>query len=126
MRFESGHPIFPAAAVSAVLCAFAALSPAAAAASGPPVAGAGVGAGGIALGASEGGVTDHAYVVAPPDWAYVTARAPGSFLDCGEGAEVRRTDHDGRDAPQLSCGVSITETLVVPAASHRARLIVHY
>jgi hypothetical protein len=83
-------------------------------------------AGGIAVGESQGGVTDRAYVSAPPGYAYTIARESGSFLDCGEGDEARQTDASGRDMASLSCGVTLTETIVIPAAADSARIIVHY
>lgn len=83
-------------------------------------------AGGIALGESHGGITDQAYVIAPPHWLYVVEKEPGSFLDCGEGQETRSTDASGRDVAALTCGVTLTETVVIPAASTSARIIVHY
>lgn len=83
-------------------------------------------AGGVALGDSQGGVTDRAYVTAPPNYAYVVERESGSFLDCGEGMDGRSTDADGRDMAGLRCGVTLTETVVIPAASKSARLVVHY
>lgn len=83
-------------------------------------------AGGLALGESHGGITDQAYVIAPPNWLYVVERERGSFLDCGEGQETRSTDASGRDVAELTCGVTLTETIVIPAASTSARIIVHY
>lgn len=83
-------------------------------------------AGGVALGESHGGITDQAYVIAPPDFLYVVERERGSFLDCGEGQETRSTDKAGRDAAELTCGVTLTETVVIPAASTSARIIIHY
>jgi len=83
-------------------------------------------AGGVAFAEPSGGVTDTVYVVAPPNYAYVIARAPGSFLDCGTGAERRATDADGRDAAALFCGVSLTETVATPDVGAPARLFVHY
>ncbi|NWG70883.1 MAG: hypothetical protein HXY23_04620 [Parvularculaceae bacterium] len=83
-------------------------------------------AGGVALGDSEGGITDRAYVTAPPHYAYVVERESGSFLDCGEGMDGRATDVDGRDLAALRCGVTLTETVVIPAASKSARLVIHY
>ncbi|MFZ5618791.1 MAG: hypothetical protein ACOZAA_15865 [Pseudomonadota bacterium] len=97
-----------------------------AALSGPARAGGERSAGGLALGESHGGIADQAYVVAPPDWLYVVERERGSFLDCGEGQEVRKTDESGRDAAELTCGVTLTETIVIPAASASARIIVHF
>ncbi len=84
------------------------------------------GAGGVAIGEGRGGVADEAFVVAPPHYLYVVEKEPGSFLDCGEGQETRQTDESGRDAAALSCGVSLTETIVIPAASVSARIIIHY
>jgi hypothetical protein len=89
-------------------------------------ANAGGGAGGVAIGEGHGGVADEAFVIAPPHYFYVVEKEPGSFLDCGEGQEVRRTDDSGRDEAALSCGVTLTETIVIPAASASARIIIHY
>lgn len=83
-------------------------------------------AGGIAIGAHEGGVTDRAFINAPPNYHYIVERAPGSFVDCGAGMDARVTDQAGRSVAPLSCGVTLTETIVIPAASSSARLIVHY
>lgn len=83
-------------------------------------------AGGVALGEARGGVTDGAFVTAPPDYAYVVEREAGSFLDCGDGMDARATDADGRDLAALNCGVTLTETLAIPAAARSARIIVHY
>lgn len=83
-------------------------------------------AGGLALGESHGGITDQAYVMAPPHWLYVVEKERGSFLDCGEGQEIRKTDSSGRDVAALTCGVTLTETIVIPAASTSARIIVHF
>lgn len=91
----------------------------------PALAGEGS-AGGLALGESHGGITDQAYVIAPPHWLYVVEKERGSFLDCGEGQETRSTDASGRDVAALTCGVTLTETIVIPAASTSARIIVHY
>lgn len=84
------------------------------------------GAGGLALGEGRSGITDRAYVIAPPNWLYVVEKEPGSFLDCGAGMEVRATDPDGRDLAALTCGVTLTETVVIPAASASAKIIIHY
>jgi hypothetical protein len=89
-------------------------------------AAAGLGAGSLALGDSQGGVTDRAYISAPPNWSYVVEREPGSFLDCGAGMDARQTDSDGRDLAGLNCGVTLTETIVIPAVARSARIIVHY
>lgn len=91
----------------------------------PALAG-GRSAGGLALGESHGGITDQAYVIAPPNWLYVVERERGSFLDCGDGQETRATDESGRDVAELTCGVTLTETIIIPAASASARIIVHY
>ncbi len=91
----------------------------------PALAG-GRSAGGLALAEGHGGITDQAYVIAPPNWLYIVERERGSFLDCGEGQETRATDDSGRDVAELTCGVTLTETIVIPAASASARIIVHY
>lgn len=83
-------------------------------------------AGGLAIGETHGGIADEAFVIAPPHYLYVVEKEPGSFLDCGEGQETRATDDAGRDAAALSCGVTLTETIIIPAASASARIIVHY
>ena len=83
-------------------------------------------AGGVALGDSKAGLTDRAYVVAPPNYQYVVEVAPGSFLDCGEGMDTAATDAEGRHMALLTCGVTLTETIVIPTASSSAKLIVHY
>jgi len=83
-------------------------------------------AGGVAIGEGTGGVTDRAYVTAPPNYLYVVEKERGSFLDCGEGQDVRATDEDGRDAAALRCGVTLTETIVIPAAAASARITIHY
>ncbi len=83
-------------------------------------------AGGVAVGEGAGGVTDRAYVIAPPHYLYVVETERGSFLDCGEGQVARATDADGRDVAGLRCGVTLTETIVIPAAAASARVIVHY
>ncbi|MEQ8935881.1 MAG: hypothetical protein RIE56_08835 [Amphiplicatus sp.] len=83
-------------------------------------------AGGAALGESQGGVTDRAYISAPPHYLYIVEKEPGSFLDCGEGMDERLTDEAGRDLAGLSCGVTLTETMIIPAAAESARIIIHY
>ena len=83
-------------------------------------------AGGVSVGEGAGGVTDRAYVTAPPNYLYVAEKERGSFLDCGEGQETRATDVDGRDMAMLNCGVTLTETIVIPAAAASARITVHY
>ncbi len=80
----------------------------------------------VALGDSQGGITDRAFVSAPPNWSFVIEREPGSFLDCGEGMDARIADKDGRDVATLACGVTLTETIVIPAAAESARVIVHF
>lgn len=106
--------------VKGLLAALLAL-PGAAVAAGPEGS-----AGGLAIGEAHGGIADEAFVIAPPYYLYVVEKEPGSFLDCGEGQETRATDASGRDAAALSCGVTLTETIVIPAASASARIIVHY
>ncbi|MBT8471700.1 MAG: hypothetical protein HKN14_13770 [Marinicaulis sp.] len=83
-------------------------------------------AGGVTMGEGFGGITDRAYVTAPPNYFYVVEKEPGSFLDCGAGQEGRATDQDGRDQALMRCGVTLTETIVIPAAAQSARIIVHY
>lgn len=83
-------------------------------------------AGGAALGESQGGVTDRAYISAPPNYLYIVEKEPGSFLDCGQGMDRRLTDRAGRDLAGLSCGVTLTETMIIPAAADSARIIIHY
>ena len=83
-------------------------------------------AGGVAIGDGQGGVTDRAYVTAPPHYMFIVEKERGSFLDCGEGQDIRATDSDGRDLATLRCGVTLTETVVIPAAASSARIIVHY
>jgi hypothetical protein len=87
---------------------------------------AGRSAGGIAMGEGVGGITDRAYVAAPPNYLYVIEKERGSFLDCGEGQDGHATDEDGRDMAVLRCGVTLTETVVIPAAASSARIIIHY
>ncbi|MEO0400245.1 MAG: hypothetical protein AAF224_12580 [Pseudomonadota bacterium] len=82
--------------------------------------------GGVALGDARDGVADRVYVAAPPGYVFVVTKETGSFLDCGADAEVRAADADGRDSPSLTCAVALTETIVIPAASESARLIIHY
>ncbi len=83
-------------------------------------------AGSVALGEASGGVTDRAYIAAPPNWLFSIEREPGSFLDCGEGMDSRATDGDGRRMEPLTCGVTLTETIAIPAASASARLVIHH
>lgn len=83
-------------------------------------------AGGLSIGEGAGGITDRAYVTAPPHYLYVVEKERGSFLDCGEGRDRRAVDEDGRDLATLRCGVTLTETIVIPAAATSARIIVHY
>ncbi len=106
-------------AVAAALAAAFALS-------GVAVAQTAAAAGGVALGDGAGGVTDRAYVAAPPNYLYVVEKERGSFLDCGEGQDGRATDADGRDVAFLNCGVTLTETVVIPAAAASARIVIHY
>jgi len=83
-------------------------------------------AGGVAMGDGAAGVTDRAWVTAPPNYLYVVEKERGSFLDCGEGRERRAVDQDGRDMAPLRCGVTLTETMVIPAAASSARIIIHF
>ncbi len=83
-------------------------------------------AGSIAPGAATGGVISKLYVTAPPNYAFEIEKDPGSFVNCGEGSENHSADHNGRQTTVLVCGVTITETLVIPAAARSARLVVHF
>ncbi|WP_428410218.1 hypothetical protein [Hyphococcus sp.] len=83
-------------------------------------------AGAVSIGEGSGGITDRAYVSAPPNYLYVVEKERGSFLDCGEGRDGRATDEDGRDMAVLRCGVTLTETVVIPTAAASARIIIHY
>ena len=85
-----------------------------------------ISAGSVSIGEGSGGITDRAYVAAPPNYLYVVEKERGSFLDCGEGQDGRATDEDGRDMAALRCGVTLTETIVIPAAATSARIIIHY
>jgi len=80
----------------------------------------------LVIGEGAGGITDRAYVIAPPNWYYVVDIEPGSFLNCGERVEARMTDGDGRDEALITCGVTLTETVVIPAASTSATITIHY
>ncbi|MEM9169066.1 MAG: hypothetical protein AAGC56_05385 [Pseudomonadota bacterium] len=82
--------------------------------------------GAIALAEADGGITDRAFVAAPPHYQYAIERQAGAFLDCGEGTDAATTDADGRDMRWLSCGVTLTETLFIPAGAESARIVVHY
>lgn len=83
-------------------------------------------AGGVAIGEGGGGITDRAYVTAPPNYLYVVEKERGNFLDCGAGRDMRATDNDGRDEARLHCGVTLTETVIIPAAAASARIVIHY
>lgn len=82
--------------------------------------------GGVVEGENLGGMADSLHVVAPPNWQLVMEIAPGTFLDCGKGMQLLQADDDGRTKVPLSCGVTLTETLVIPSASKPAELIIHY
>ena len=84
------------------------------------------GAASVAVGDGAAGVTDRAWVSAPPHYGYIVEKERGSFLDCGEGQEERKADADGRDMTPLRCGVTLTETITIPAAASSARIIVHF
>jgi len=83
-------------------------------------------ASGLAPGENIGGVVDRVYVMAPPNWSYVLETQAGSFVDCGDDTQNAKTDADGRDAVGLNCGVTLSETLVIPAAARSARVVVHH
>jgi len=70
----------------------------------------------LVIGEGAGGITDRA----------VVDIEPGSFLNCGERVEARMTDGDGRDEALITCGVTLTETVVIPAASTSATITIHY
>lgn len=80
----------------------------------------------LVIGEGADGITDRAYVIAPPNWYYVVDIEPGSFLNCGDFTQARKTDDDGRDQASLNCGVTLTETVVIPAASTSATITIHY
>ncbi len=111
------------AAITIVAAGFICASPAIAGSMANSEAGS---AGGVAVGEGAGGVTDRVYISAPPNYVYVVEKERGSFLDCGAGREMRATDKDGRDLAALRCGVTLTETIFIPAAAASARIIVHY
>lgn len=83
-------------------------------------------AGSVALGEPDGGITDHVFVAAPPNFQVVIERNSGSFVDCGDGMDLTRTDAAGRRMSDLDCRVTLTETVVIPAASASATVIIHY
>ena len=80
----------------------------------------------LSIGEGAGGITDRAYIVAPPNSLFVVEITPGSFLNCGEQMEMQVADADGRHLASLTCGVTLTETVVIPAASESATITVHY
>ena len=84
------------------------------------------GFGAVQQGENIGGMADEVHVIAPPHWLVVMEVKPGSFLDCGKGMKLLTTDRDGRTTEPLECGVTLTETLVIPAASKPAEVIIHY
>lgn len=112
MRSGIKHFVYPV--LGAVLCGFAAGDRPA----GPM--------GAVVLGENIGGMTDRVFFIAGPNDAVTYELSPGSFLDCGAGQEVASADRDGRGQIALTCGVSLTETLVVPSAGEPARLTVYY
>ncbi|MEM9263148.1 MAG: hypothetical protein AAGA22_06180, partial [Pseudomonadota bacterium] len=83
-------------------------------------------AGGVAIADATDGITSAAYVLAPPNYSFVVEREAGSFIDCGGGQQIRSADQSGRLVEELSCSVSLTETVVIPAAAESARIIIHY
>ena len=82
--------------------------------------------GGIKLADGAGGITDQAFITAPPHYAHEMVRMRGSFLDCGDGQSQHETDQDGRAALALDCGVTLSETMVIPAAATSARIIIRF
>lgn len=83
-------------------------------------------AGGVAAGENRGGVIDSVHVMAPPGWAFVLETQAGSFVDCGNETIAQHTDADGRSTVSLTCGVTLAETLVIPAAARSARIVIHH
>lgn len=83
-------------------------------------------AAGLTPGENIGGVVDRVFVMAPPNWSYTLETRAGSFVDCGDETTPAKTDDDGRDSISLSCGVTISETLVIPAAARSAILVIHH
>lgn len=83
-------------------------------------------ASGLAPGKSSGGVIDQLFVVAPPGWQFTLETHAGSFVDCGDVSQTLQTDTAGRHTVAMSCGVTITETLVIPTASQSARVVIHH
>lgn len=81
---------------------------------------------GVAAGENRGGVIDVVHVMAPPGWSFVLETQAGSFVDCGDDILVNQTDADGRSTVKLSCGVTLAETLVIPAAARSARIVIHH
>ena len=86
----------------------------------------GAGASGLAAGDNIGGVIDEVFIMAPPDWTYDLETQSGSFVDCGNDLRSGTTDATGRDSVGLNCGVTITETLVIPTAARSARIVIHH
>ena len=80
----------------------------------------------IAIGEGAGGITDRAFVVASPNSIFEVQIRPGSFLNCGDQTETGIADADGRFQATMTCGVTLTETIVIPAASESATITVHY
>ena len=83
-------------------------------------------AGGLAAADPVSGITDAVFLFGPPDYAYVVQKTPGAFLDCGDGARASAHDADGQSALDLTCGVTVTETVSVPQFGAKARVIVYY
>ena len=83
-------------------------------------------AAGLSPGDNIGGVVDRVFVMAPPNWSYTLETRAGSFVDCGDDTTQAKTDDDGRDSISLSCGVTISETLVIPAAARSAIVVIHH
>lgn len=81
---------------------------------------------GVVLGDNLGGLIDRVYVSGPPEAEFAMSVERGSFLDCGSGVTVARTDDDGRRMVALVCGVTLAETLVIPTTSQPAKLTIHY
>ena len=86
----------------------------------------GASASSIVAGRSHGGIINELYVTVPPSWSYQVERVSGSFVDCGSGVSEHAGDPNGRGQIRLSCGVTLTETLVIPAASQSAKFVIHH
>jgi len=83
-------------------------------------------AGGLAYGQAFSGVTDRVYAYGPPNWAFVSDRSSGAFLNCGDGARAAAHDAHGQSTLDVACGVTLSETVSIPQVGPKARLTIHY